>query len=77
MFFWCFQMLLTNSYILYKKYMLLHNITPMSHYDFQILLLKLRLDLIYIGRIQVEKYLEEGNEIREAVQVWRLLLEIV
>ena len=35
MFFWCFQMLLTNSYILYKKYLLLHNITPMSHYDFQ------------------------------------------
>ena len=34
MFFWCFQMLLTNSYILYKKYLLLHNITPMSHYDF-------------------------------------------
>ena len=35
MFFWCFQIILTNSYILYKKYLLLHNITLMSHYDFQ------------------------------------------
>ena len=35
MYFWCFQMLLTNSYVLYKKYMLLHDMKPLSHYDFQ------------------------------------------
>ena len=35
MFFWCFQMLLTNSYITYKKYMELHDETPMSHYEFR------------------------------------------
>ena len=26
---------MTNSYIIYKKYLLLQNITPMSHYEFQ------------------------------------------
>ena len=36
MYFWCFEMLLTNSYILYKKYMLVHDIKPVSHYDFQV-----------------------------------------
>ena len=34
MFFWMFQMLLTNSYILYCKYMKLHDLTPISHYDY-------------------------------------------
>jgi hypothetical protein len=35
MYFWCFQMLLNNSYVLHKKYMLLHDLKPVSHYDFQ------------------------------------------
>jgi hypothetical protein len=36
MFFWGCQMLLTNSYVVYKKNMLLHDMKPVSHYDFQI-----------------------------------------
>ena len=36
MYFWCFEMLLTNSYIVYKKYMIIHDMRPMSHYDFQV-----------------------------------------
>merc|ERR1712156_647031 len=35
MFFWCFQMLMTNSYVLYKKFMEMHDAKPMSHYDFR------------------------------------------
>lgn len=36
MYFWCFEMLLTNSHIVYKKYMIIHDMKPMSHYDFQV-----------------------------------------
>ena len=35
MFWWSFQMCLTNAYVLYKKYMKMHDIKPMSHYEFQ------------------------------------------
>lgn len=35
MYFWCLQMLMTNAYVLYKKYMLLHDVKPLSHYDFR------------------------------------------
>ena len=35
MFWWCFEMSLTNAYILYNKYMKMHEIKPMSHYEFQ------------------------------------------
>ena len=34
MFFWGFQVLLTNSYILYRKYYLIHDMKPMSQYKF-------------------------------------------
>ena len=34
MFFWCFEMLLTNAYLAYKKFHILHNQKPMSHYEF-------------------------------------------
>ena len=35
MFFWAFQVLLTNSYILYKDYYLIRNLKPMSQYKFR------------------------------------------
>lgn len=35
MFFWCYQMLLTNCFIVYKKYMIMHRQKPMTHYEFQ------------------------------------------
>ena len=35
MLFWTFQMGLTNAYILYKKYMKMHDSKVMSHYEFQ------------------------------------------
>lgn len=35
MFFWCFQVLMTNSYIAYKKYMEIHDVKPMTHYQFR------------------------------------------
>ena len=35
MYFWCIQMLLTNCYVLYKKYMILHNKKPLSQYLFK------------------------------------------
>ena len=31
---WCLQVLQANSYVLYKKYMIMHRLDPMSHYDF-------------------------------------------
>ena len=34
MFFWCFQVLLTNSFIIYKNCMILHKQKPTSHYNF-------------------------------------------
>ena len=34
MFFWSFQVLLTNPYILYKKYYIIHDLKPMSQYKF-------------------------------------------
>ena len=34
MFFWCYQVLLTNSFIVYKKYMLMHKQKPISRYEF-------------------------------------------
>ena len=43
----------------------------------KILSLKLGLDLISIDQIQVEKELEEGNQIQKTMQVWRRLLEII
>jgi len=33
-FFWCFQILLTNSYIVYTKYMITHKQIILSHYEF-------------------------------------------
>ena len=38
MFFWFFQVLMTNSYIAYKKYMEIHDVKPMTHYQFRYLL---------------------------------------
>ena len=35
MFFWNFQVLLTNAYILYKKYHCIHDLKPISHYEFR------------------------------------------
>ena len=35
MFFWCFQMLMTNAYVTYKKYLLIHDRKPISHYEFR------------------------------------------
>ena len=32
--FWCLQMLQTNSYIMYRKYMMLHSQQPISHLQF-------------------------------------------
>ena len=63
MFFWCFQMLLTNSYILYKKYLLLQNITPMSHYDFQNSVVKywIRYDLHWPDSIRKRYQRGESN----------------
>ena len=34
MFFCCYQVPLTNSFIVYKKYMLMHKQNPISHYEF-------------------------------------------
>ena len=34
MFFWCFQMLMTNAYVTYKKYQMIHGLKPMTHYEF-------------------------------------------
>ena len=34
-FFCSFELLLTNAYVLYKKYHLMHKSTPMSHFKFQ------------------------------------------
>ena len=34
MFFWYFQVLLTNSFIVYKNYMILHIHKPISHHNF-------------------------------------------
>jgi len=34
MFFWCFEMLLNYAYVSYRKFQLLHNRKPMSHYEF-------------------------------------------
>ena len=31
---WCLQMLLANSYILYKKYMKMHDLEAISHFYF-------------------------------------------
>ena len=31
---WCLQMLLSNSYILYKKYTKMHDLEAISHFDF-------------------------------------------
>ena len=31
---WCLQMLLANSYILYKRYTKMHDLKPISHFDF-------------------------------------------
>ena len=44
---------------------------------YKMLLLKLGFDLISIGQMQVEKELEEGNQIHKTMQVWRRLLEIM
>ena len=35
MYFWVCQMLLTNCYVVYKKYMILHNKKPLSQYQFK------------------------------------------
>ena len=32
--FWCFEMLLTNAYLAYNKFHILHNQKPLSHYEF-------------------------------------------
>ena len=57
MFFWCYQMLLINCYILYKKYMSLHRLKPMTHYDF------IKGNCIVMDRLQtlLAKY-KEGKE---------------
>ena len=34
-FFWCYEMLLTNSYVLYCKYYRMHKLKPITHYEFQ------------------------------------------
>ena len=34
-FFWSFEFLLTNAYVVYKKYMIMHRKKPMSHFNFQ------------------------------------------
>ena len=34
-FFWSFELLLTNAYVLYKKYHTMHKSKPMSHFEFQ------------------------------------------
>ena len=34
-FFWCFQMLMTNAYVTYKKYHKIHGMKPMTHYEFR------------------------------------------
>lgn len=34
-FFWAYEMLLTNSYILYCKFYEMHSLKPMSHYQYQ------------------------------------------
>ena len=34
-FWWGFQVMMTNSYICYKTFMIQQNLKPMSHYDFQ------------------------------------------
>ena len=31
---WCLQMLIADYYILYKKYMKMHDLKPISHFDF-------------------------------------------
>ena len=35
MFFWCFQMMMTNAYVTYKKYIEIHGRKPMTHYEFR------------------------------------------
>ena len=43
----------------------------------RMMLLKLGLDLIFIGQIRVEKELQEANPALKTIQVCRRLLEII
>ena len=47
---WCLQMLLANLYIFYKKYMKMHDLEAISHFDFNQQVCRLGLILITTGQ---------------------------
>ena len=80
MFFWCFEMLLINTYIFYCKFQLLHNRKPMRHYEFhrQVTLAWLKSDVYWTNnsrdsRLGVSSNISTDEDSSGDSRAWRSL----